>query len=267
MDGARADSAPATAAVCATHKDGVLWLTLNRPARLNAVTAVVLDELCSRLDEARTDPTVRAVVLTGSGRAFCSGADLGGDAEHAGGMNGTLEAAHRVVRALRRLRAPVVAAVNGPAVGVGAGLALSCDLLVAQESAFFLFSFRDIGLMPDGGLSATLPAAVGRVRALEILLLGQRISAEQALAWGMINRVVPTERFADEVRSLAANLAEGPTLAFGYTKMAIDTALRGPLGESLEHEIDGSDVLRDSADHQEGVAAFREGRAPHFRGH
>ncbi|ALL79754.1 hypothetical protein AD006_32005 (plasmid) [Pseudonocardia sp. EC080610-09] len=245
---------------------GVRTLRLARPDRLNAVTAPTLDALCDAVEAADADPGVRVVVLTGTGRAFCAGADFAPDSTHATGRTGTLEAAQRVVRALRHSGTPVLAGVNGPAVGVGVAFALACDVIVAHESAYFLLAFRNVGLMPDGGLTALLPAAVGRVRALEMSLLGERVAAATALDWGLINRVAGADAFDAEVSRLVARLAEGPPLAFAATKRAVDDALRGLLADAMEREHDASAVLSRSDDHLEGIAAFRERRSPRFRG-
>ncbi|GAA2862585.1 enoyl-CoA hydratase [Pseudonocardia halophobica] len=253
----------------------MLRLVLDRPQRLNALTAPMLDALCDRVEEAEADAAVRAVVLTGAGRAFCAGADLQADSGNTAdgraagpvaGREATLQAAHRAVVALRRLRKPVVAGVNGPAVGVGVALTLACDLVVADESAYFLLAFRDVGLMPDGGLTALLPAVVGRTRALEMSLLGERVPAATAQEWGMVTRVAEAGRFDEVLYTVARRVAEGPTMAHGFTKRAVDDAIRGLLAEAMEREIDSVGVLTGTADHAEGVAAFRERRPPVFRG-
>ncbi len=248
-----------------------LTITLNRPDRLNAVTTDGLDDLADLLEEAGSDDSVRVVVLTGAGRAFSSGADLGAGTlqeQLAPDVPGTetILAANRVVRALRAMPQPVIASVNGPAVGVGCSLALACDLVVAAESSYFLLSFVSIALMPDGGATALVPANVGRARAMEMALVPERLLAETALAWGLIYRMVPDEDLPGTVLALAERLAGGAPRALAATKRAVNDVTLANLEPALDAELAGqSDLLR-RPDFREAVIAFAERRPPRFSG-
>ncbi|HEX2806503.1 MAG TPA: enoyl-CoA hydratase-related protein [Kineosporiaceae bacterium] len=268
------------------REGAVLTVTLNRPERLNAVTADVLDDLGDLLEEAGEDDGLRVVVLTGAGRAFSSGADLGADLgpalgadlelgpgpgsgpAEAGRPRGvrSLLAANRVVRSLRSMPQPVVAAVNGPAVGVGCSLALGCDLVVAAESAYFLLSFTSIALMPDGGATALVPAAIGRARAMEMALVPERIPAAVAHDWGMIYRVVPDGELAATVTRLVDRLAAGAPRALAATKLAVNAAALDGLDAALQTELEGQSRLLATADFAEAAGAFGERRPPVFTG-
>ena len=254
----------------AVRRDGpVLRIAFDRPASLNAVTAQVLDDLADLVEEAGEDDDVRVVVLTGTGRAFSSGADLGA-AAGAGGSTPpgpeTLLAAARVVRALQSVPQPVVAAVNGPAAGVGCSIALACDLVVAAESAYFLLAFTNVGLMPDGGASLLVPASVGRARAMELALVPERVPAVQAREWGLIHRAVPSSELDGAVEALVARLAAGAPLALAATKRAVNAATLHQLDAALRRETDGQLELLRTADFAEGVAAFAARREPRYVG-
>src|SRR5918999_1778701 len=203
---------------------GVGRLTLNRPDSLNAWTHDFGRELKQVIERDAAARAVRAVLITGSGRAFSSGADLkaGFDPAPDDGMPDVRkelhELYHPVIAGVRRLEKPVVAAVNGPAVGIGASLALACDLILAAESAFFGLAFVNIGLMPDGGSTLFVPAAVGKARAFQMALLGERVPAEQALDWGLVNFVYPNDDLLDEANELLSKLAAGPTRSYASAK-------------------------------------------------
>jgi 2-(1,2-epoxy-1,2-dihydrophenyl)acetyl-CoA isomerase len=249
--------------------DRVAWLTLNRPAALNAWTPQLGRELGAALEHVADDPEVRAIVFTGAGRAFSSGADLKNRAEPDGAMD--VQTALRTVYnplllRVRTVPKPVIAAVNGPAVGIGCSLALACDLIVAAESAYFLMAFVNIGLTVDGGASQTLPARVGHARAFEIAYLGERISAAQALAWGLINRVVPDAELESSVGALGAKLAAGPPGSYAAIKRSINARLYADFNEALELEAVLQQERSVSRDFGEGVLAFLEKRAPLFTG-
>jgi 2-(1,2-epoxy-1,2-dihydrophenyl)acetyl-CoA isomerase len=225
--------------------DGVAELTLNRPERLNAWNQQFGEELRSAILEDASDSGVRAVLITGAGRGFSSGADLKDMLERAaeGGQApdvGTLlrERYHPIITGIRELPKPVVAAVNGPAVGIGCSLALACDLIWAAESAIFGLAFVNIGLVPDGGSTFLVPAAAGKARALEMALLGEPVPAQRALDWGLINRVVPDGKLMDEARSLARTLAAGPTLSYANSKRALNNSVLKIMGEQLDLEAD-----------------------------
>jgi len=253
-------------------EDGVLTITLNRPDRLNAVTTDGLDDLADLLEEAATDAEVRVVVVTGAGRAFSSGADLGNSAlaqeSEPGDPPGTetILAANRCVRALRAMPQPTVAAVNGAAVGVGCSLALGCDLVVAAESSYFLLSFTNIGLMPDGGATVLVPAAVGRSRAMEMALVPERLPAATALGWGLIYRVVAADRMTDTVAALTTRLATGARHALAATKHAVNDVTLHGLEAGLDTELAGQGKLLKMADFREAVVAFGERRPAQFTG-
>jgi 2-(1,2-epoxy-1,2-dihydrophenyl)acetyl-CoA isomerase len=253
--------------------DGVAELTLNRPERLNAWNQQFGEELRSAILEDVSDRAVRAVLITGAGRGFSSGADLKDMLERAAEGNaapdvGSLlrERYHPIITGIRELPKPVVAAVNGPAVGIGCSLALCCDLIWAAESAIFGLAFVNIGLVPDGGSTFLVPAAAGKARALEMALLGDPVPAPQALEWGLINRVVPDGKLMDEARSLARSLAAGPTLSYANSKRALNNSVLKIMGEQLDLEADIQAEMSQTKDFLEGVQAFVEKRDPHFQG-
>ena len=246
--------------------DGRLTVRFTRPQALNALTPQMLDDAAERIRAAATDPQVRVVVVTGEGRAFCSGADIVADRGDAAGTTATLDGANALVHAIVHCPKPVVAAVNGLAAGVGATVALSCDLHVVRRSAYLLLAFANIGLMPDGGATAIVPAAIGRARASRMALLAERIPAAQALEWGLVSHVADDDAFDDEVAALVDKLAAGPTLAYGRAKAAIVAATLGTLDQAHALERVGQVALFGTADFAEGTAAFRERRPARFAG-
>lgn len=252
--------------------NGVGHLKLNRPETLNAWTVEFGGELRQAIADAAADDSVRAVLISGAGRGFSSGADLkaGFEADEADGMPNVRkelnDVYHPVIAGIRRLPKPVVAAVHGAAVGIGCSLALACDLTYCAESAFFGLAFVNIGLFPDGGSTALVPAAVGKARAFEMALLGERVGAEQALAWGLVNGVHPDDRLLDETAALAAKLAAGPTRSYAATKEALNRSLYPDLDGQLEFEAELQHSLARTSDFLEGVGAFVEKRPPNFSG-
>jgi len=252
---------------------GVATIELNRPQALNAWNAQLGADLLAALRAVAADDAVRALVITGAGRAFSSGADLrdfsGGKATPDGrpDLYGTLtERYHPIMQSIRELPKPVLAAVNGPAVGIGCSLALCCDLVIAAESAYFLLAFVNIGLAPDGGSSLFVPARVGIARASELAMLGERLGAAQALEWGLINRVVADERLHEEAAALGARLAGGPTRSYAGTKRQLNNWLYSRMDEQLELEARIQQEMADSADFVEGASAFIEKRPARFSG-
>ena len=250
---------------------GVGRLTLNRPDSLNAWTPELGFELRTIIERDAADDSVRAVLITGAGRGFSSGADLKAGFDPAeDGMPDVYKELHDIyhpaIAGVRRLEKPVVAAVNGPAVGIGCSLALACDLIMAAESAFFGLAFVNIGLMPDGGSTAFVPPAVGRARAFQMALLGERIPAPQALEWGLVNWVHPDDRLMDEADALVERLAAGPdALLRRLQARAQPVHLRRPRRPARPR---GRAPARARAHHDflEGTAAFVEKRAPAFTG-
>jgi enoyl-CoA hydratase len=248
--------------ISAEHDGAVLRLRLDRPEKLNAVDTPMLDELSSQIRGAEADESVRAVLLVGAGRAFCSGGDLTG-----GDTAGAADAANRVVRAITSLPKPVVAGVHGGAVGFGCALALSCDLVVAAPSAYFQLAFTRVGLMPDGGASALLPGLIGRARTARMAMTAERVSAATAFAWGMISHLTDEDDYLSVLADVLRSVSGGPTLAFGWTKRALAAATLTELEPVQELEAEGQFALIDTADFREGALAFRERRTPDFRGH
>jgi 2-(1,2-epoxy-1,2-dihydrophenyl)acetyl-CoA isomerase len=253
-------------------RDGFATVTLNRPDKLNAFTAAMHLALREALDDAGRRKDVRAVLLTGAGRGFCAGQDLSERVAKPGDpprdLGAGLEASYnRLVRQIRALELPVVAAVNGVAAGAGANLALACDIVLAARSARFIQSFSKIGLIPDAGGTWQLPRLVGRARAMGLALLGDALDAEQAEHWGLIWRAVDDDKLMEEARTLAARLATQPTAALALTKKAIDAASGNTLDQQLDLERDLQRIAGRTNDYSEGVAAFVAKRAPRFTGH
>jgi 2-(1,2-epoxy-1,2-dihydrophenyl)acetyl-CoA isomerase len=246
-------------------------LTLNRPDSLNAWTAAFGAELKSVIEGEAADPSVRALLITGAGRGFSSGADLKEGFDPAeDGMPDVrkelLHIYHPIIAGVRRLEKPVVAAVNGPAVGIGASLAFACDLVLAAESAYFGLAFVNIGLMPDGGSTLFVPAAVGKARALQMALLGERVDSARALEWGLVNYVYPDDRLMDEAGALLNRLAGGPTRSYAASKRALNRMLYPDLDGQLDLEAELQHALARTRDFQEGVTAFVQKRDPQFQG-
>ncbi len=245
----------------------VTTLTLNRPDRLNALTPAMLDMLRAEMARA-VDGGARALVLTGEGRAFSSGADLTNDGAGMPEDLGALLDAHYnpLARAMADLPVPLVTAVNGPAVGAGMGFALSGDIVVAARSAYFLLAFANIGLVPDAGASWVVARAVGRARAMELALLGEQVSAQDALAMGLINRVVDDGEALAAAQAIAAKLAAGPTRALGLIRRQMAQALDLPFTQMLDIEHTNQTAAGRTADFREAVTAFAEKRSPRFEG-
>jgi enoyl-CoA hydratase len=247
-------------------EDGVLWLTLNRPEVFNALSAELADGLAHLLEEATARDDVRAVVVTGTGAAFSAGADISGADAHEHFDVSALDRANRIIRAMTRLDKPVLAAVNGVAAGVGCSAALAADIVVAASSASFLLAFARIGLMPDGGATATVAASIGRARAMRMALLAEPLSAREAYDAGLVTHLASDEEFPALVAKLARRLAAGPPLALAAAKKAVNAATLHQLEGALERERTGQSLLLRTADVAEGMAAFSGKRKPVFRG-
>lgn len=268
------DLATALETVNLWRAGGAAKIELNRPDSLNSWNSQISADLWTAFEQVRDDDEVRAVVLTGAGRAFCSGADLKDmstrdlmtDDGRPDLQRSLRERYHPVLTGLRRMDKPVLAAVNGPAVGVGLSLALTADLVVARPSAYFLLAFVNIGLVPDGGSSAFVTARIGAARAAEMAMLGERVSAETALAWGLINRVIEDAAWDAEVDALAQRLADGPTRSYAGSKRQLNAWAYDRLDAQLELEAAIQQEMSGSADFVEGVSAFLQKRPAAFTG-
>lgn len=245
---------------------GVLTLTLNRP-KVNAFNAALIQALRKALRQAASDPQVRCVLLTGRGPTFSAGQDLL-EIQQAQGVSfrqHLLQTYNPLILQLRQLEKPVLAAINGPVSGAALGIALACDLRIAADSARFVVGFLGIGLAPDSAVSLLLPALIGLGRATEFAFSNAPVDAEQALAWGMVNRVVPAGELEVQAKAYAQALALGPLGAFGLAKRAFNRAALPNLEEVLDYEAHLQDIAARLPEHQEGVAAFLEKRLPDFR--
>ncbi len=264
------DGAQSPAKVRTEVRGNIGIITLNDPATLNAAGVELMDGLTAAFDAFVANPDVRAIVLTGEGRGFCSGANLsaGGSriTENPKGPNQSLLKVYNpFVSAVRKSPKPLVAAVNGVAAGVGASLALVCDLIVAGESAYFLQAFRRIGLVPDGGATYLLPRLVGKARAMELVLLGEKLPAKTALEWGMINRCVPDADLMATAMALATQLADGP-ISLGYTRNLIWASLDAAWHDQVEAEAYVQGDAARTEDAREGIMAFVQKRPAEFKG-
>jgi 2-(1,2-epoxy-1,2-dihydrophenyl)acetyl-CoA isomerase len=259
--------------VLSALEGGVLTLTLNRPQRLNAMSHQLIETMNAELKRAREDDSVRAVLLTGTGRGFCAGADLAGGGPGDASSQGPRDVGaamdrlfNPMIRAMRDLPKPIVAAVNGVAAGGGANLALACDIVIAARSARFDQAFVRISLIPDLGGTWFLPHTVGDARARALAMLGASVPAEEAARMGMVWQVVDDAALMDEAGKIAAKLATGPTRSYAAIKGAINAAATNTLDQQLDLERDHQRELGKSEDFKEGVAAFLAKRAPHFTG-
>src|SRR5580765_1745733 len=250
---------------------GVQTITLNRPEKLNALNPEMHERLAAAFERARHESEIRAVLLTGAGRGFCTGQDLAERDVRPGAPPIDLSISlgrhyNPLVRRMRELPKPVVCAVNGVAAGAGANLALACDLVIAARSASFVQSFSKLGLVPDSGGTYFLPRLVGSARAMGLALLGERLSAEEAERWGLIWKAVADERLVEEATGIAQTLAAGPTKGYGLIKRAIHASAGNSLDAQLDLERDLQREAGFSEDYREGVAAFMQKRKPQYKG-
>ena len=253
--------------------EGAATIELNRPDNLNAWNHQFGLDMRAAIERARDDEEVRAVLITGAGRGFSSGADLREVREDDNDSDGRIDLSkrlselyHPILIGVREMPKPVVAGVNGPAVGIGCSLALACDLVIAAESSYFLLAFVNIGLVPDGGSTALVPARIGHARAAEMTMLGERVPAAQALEWGLVNRVVADADLREEAEALTAKLAKGPTLSYANAKKLLNRRLYADFEGQLVAEAEAQREQGHSADFMEGVLAFMQKRDPEFTG-
>lgn len=244
--------------------DGVLTLTLDRPQQLNALDAVEMNRLADAITGAAGNPTVRVIVLEGQGRAFCSGADISAGADLSALAGPTVDAANALVAAIVNAPQPVVARARGVVAGVGVSIALAADLTVCDDRSFFALVFTNVGLMPDGGATKIVAASIGRAAAMRMSLLGERLTAQDALAAGLISHVLPTDDYDEGFAALVRQLASGPAVALARTKDAINAATLPDLDAVFARERAGQVPLLAAADFAEGTAAFAEKRRPVF---
>ncbi len=256
-----------------TEKKGKVGIiTLNRPDKLNAFNDELTFRLQDALKEMEKDKDVRAIVITGAGRGFCSGQDLQSrsisqDVGERPSLGDSIRRRYNpIVTRIRRMEKPIIAAVNGVAAGAGASLAFACDLRIASETASFIQSFTKVGLVPDSGSTFMLPRLIGATKAFELMVTADKLPAQEALKLNLVNKVVPEAELLKEAVELAEKLAAGPTKAFGLTKRAVNRALFHDLEELLEYEASLQEIAGRSDDFQEGVKAFVEKRTPAYTG-
>jgi 2-(1,2-epoxy-1,2-dihydrophenyl)acetyl-CoA isomerase len=251
--------------------DGVAVLTLDRPKSLNSFNSQMHEEVRGALKRVSKEPEIRCLLITGSGRGFCAGQDLGdrsvAPGDDAPDLGKSIEDNYNpLIRTLMNLKMPVICAVNGVAAGAGANIALACDIVIAARSAKFIQAFCKIGLIPDSGGTWNLPRAVGMARAKGLALLGDKLSAEQAENWGMIWRCVDDDQLMDQCMDLARHLASQPTMGLAYIKRALHASASNSLDDQLDMERDLQRLAGRSDDYREGVAAFLAKRTPEFKG-
>ncbi|WP_420643291.1 enoyl-CoA hydratase-related protein [Candidatus Leptofilum sp.] len=250
-------------------KDGVATITLNRPQKLNAFNDQMIAETTAAFKQAGRDKEIRCVVLTGNGRAFSSGQDLSDMADRGDAFSigeHLRHGYHKLIKQMVRLEKPIIGAINGIAAGAGVGIVLATDIRIAADSASFMLAFSKVGLVPDSGTNWLLPRLIGQARAYEMAVTADKIPADKALDWGMVNRVVPAAQLMETVAAWAGPLATGPTLAYGLAKRAMNKAWETDLFEALEYEAYLQEIAGRSHDNQEGVMAFLEKRPAQFRG-
>ncbi|MBC7998385.1 MAG: enoyl-CoA hydratase/isomerase family protein [Leptolyngbya sp.] len=253
-------------------KNGVGFITLNRPDKLNSFTDELTFRLQDALKEMEKSKEVKALVITGAGRGFCAGQDLQSRSiSHEEGVRPSLGDSIRrrynpIVTKIRRMEKPVIAAVNGVAAGAGSSLALACDYRIVAEGVSFIQSFTKVGLIPDSGATFLLTRMIGATRAFDLMLSAEKLDCKEALALGLINKIVAPDALMTEATELAVKLAKGPTKAFGLTKRAVNKAIFNDLEELLEYEASLQEIAGRSDDFQEGVKAFVEKRTPAYTG-
>jgi 2-(1,2-epoxy-1,2-dihydrophenyl)acetyl-CoA isomerase len=250
-------------------ENNVAWIALNRPEVFNSFNREMALQLQTTLDDCNTNSNVRALVLTGNGKAFCAGQDLKEvtDTELNPGFRKILEEHYNpIIQKIRTIEKPIIAAVNGVAAGAGANIALACDIVVASEQASFIQAFSKIGLVPDSAGTFFLPRLIGFQKASALMMLGDKVTAPEALTMGMIYKIFPIALFEEEVKTLAENLAQMPTKAIGLTKRLLNQSMHNNLEQQLKLESDLQIEASSSNDYNEGVTAFVEKRKPEFKG-
>ena len=251
-------------------EDGVATITLNRPDKLNSWNVELIDEVIKVANELNHDDTVRAVILTGAGRAFCAGGDLSLPIFDMRGysleMKNFFHKVNMIPLSLRNLTKPIIAAVNGPAVGAGCAMAMVCDIIIASEAATFGMAFVNVGYHPDAGASYLLPRLVGVNRACELIFTGRTIDAAEAERIGLVNKVVPADALMAAAKEMAVKVADGPSVAISLAKSCIYNGLQMTLEQALESEVHAASLILQTEDQKEGTNAFREKRKPKYKG-